>query len=99
MEAHPPYRLPEGHSPSGLPLGSAGHADTLPKRLRPAGLPPHMVPPPLGTPPPVIARSLRRGNLGRSVVRYFGFGECGLNGGSDHPPVRPGTWVTVRPGT
>ena len=64
MEAHPPYRLPGGHSPSGLPLGSAGHPDTLPKRLCPSGLPPHMVPPPLATPPPVIARSLRRGNLG-----------------------------------
>ena len=44
---------------------------------------------PLGphpAPTPVIARSLRRGNLGWGGVRYVGFGERGLNGSSDHPP-------------
>ena len=35
---------------------------------------------------PVIARSLRRGNLGWGGVLYFGFGECCLNSGTHHPP-------------
>ena len=29
-------------------------------------------------PPLVIARRLRRGNLGWGGVRYFGFGACGF---------------------
>ena len=49
---------------------SGGHPQTPAKEAVPLWTPPaHGAPIALATPPPVIARSLRRGNLGRGVVR------------------------------